>query len=624
MLENELYDWLKNSGMPVPEYCYFPLEAEPAPGFYPVALKIASPKVVHKTDMGGVALNLGNPEELRKAKQKILENLRSHGVEPGAGDGWITTRMYKGIELFFGILQDPVFEKVIVFGAGGVMVELFRDVCYIDSEAGEAEIEKAILRTKISAIFTKGFRGQKYSLRPVIDLILRLQRLDVQELDLNPVLLTEEGKLVIVDARVLPGKSSPGLRPARYEPGIFKPEKTVIVGVSGHAEKAGYALAKNSAGDPDCCYVNPHLAILFGKKIFSRLEDLPFVDTAVLSIPAASLQDTIERLIPRKVKNIIIITAGLKEAGKDERFLQELAERYQLNIIGPNCLGIYANGKNLSFGGEVRRGEINLFSQSGAILAELMDKAVYKNIGFENIVSVGNMADLDFADLIRSYTGPGPVNLYVEGITRGKNLLRAIRGCPCPVNLFKAGKTEAARKAAFSHTGNLSGNYELFAGLVQGAGARLLSDINGLLYPYHFKKVLVITNAGGAGTVISDLIGDKLYALSASEIDRLSEVLPSNWSRNNPIDIIGDALEDRYLQAMEVADGFGADAIYVLVTPQFMTNPEKIAGLFLRKTFRTKMFPVLLGGEMMEKAKTLLRQEKIVFFEELNEAVSFL
>jgi acyl-CoA synthetase (NDP forming) len=272
----------------------------------------------------------------------------------------------------------------------------------------------------------------------------------------------------------------------------------------------------------------------------------------------------------------------------------------------------------------VRSGEVNLFSQSGAIVAELMDKAVYKNIGFENIISTGNMADVDFADLIHSYTGTNSINLYVEGIANGKNLLRAIRGSRSPVKIFKAGKTEAARKAAFSHTGNLAGNYGVFAGLMKSVGARILPDFNGLLYPYHIQKVLIITNAGGVGTVMSDLISDKLYTLSPEEIGRLSEVLPRHWSKNNPVDIIGDATHERYSQVLEVADDFGADAIYVLVTPQFMTDTEKIGALFVPHRWKTKIFPVLLGGERMEEAKDFLRKERVPFFEELAEAVSFL
>jgi acyl-CoA synthetase (NDP forming) len=144
------------------------------------------------------------------------------------------------------------------------------------------------------------------------------------------------------------------------------------------------------------------------------------------------------------------------------------------------------------------------------------------------------------------------------------------------------------------------------------------------LYPYHFEKILIITNAGGAGTVISDLISNKLYELSREEIEKLSGVLPTHWSKNNPIDIIGDAGYERYLKALHIADGFGADAIYVIVTPQFMTGPEQVSKIFTEISFKTKIFPVLLGGEMMEEAKIYLQKNRIEFFEELTESVSFL
>jgi acyl-CoA synthetase (NDP forming) len=123
---------------------------------------------------------------------------------------------------------------------------------------------------------------------------------------------------------------------------------------------------------------------------------------------------------------------------------------------------------------------------------------------------------------------------------------------------------------------------------------------------------------------MSDLISDKLYPLNATQISQFSEVLPHNWSKNNPVDIIGDATSERYLQALKAADRFGVDTIYILVTPQFMTDTEKICQLFCENRFKTPpMFPVLLGGPRMEKAKILLRKNKIVFFEELTEAVSF-
>jgi acyl-CoA synthetase (NDP forming) len=624
MLESEIYDWLKKADINTPQYKLFNLNEDVNVDFYPVALKIESPKVIHKSDVGGVVIDIKNQEELKAAKQTILTNIKAHGITLDDNDRLIATQMCKGIELFFGVVTDPVFEKVIVFGTGGIFVELFKDVCFIDSEAGDEEIKKAILQTKISTLFTTGFRGAKYDLAPIIDLIKKLQKIEASELDFNPVILTETS-LTVVDARVKFDKPVPQTKILRHSPEIYDPQKIAIIGASQHAEKVGYALAENASTHSDTYFVNPSVETLFGKKVYKTVSELPEVDTAVIAIPAKLIRQTIMDLIPKKVKNIIIVTAGFKEVGEDESFLATLAAEHGLNIIGPNCLGIYAHGINLTFGtSDVKTGVVNLISQSGAILAELMDKAPIDNIGFENIVSVGNMADVDVADLINSYEGSNPLNIYIEGVEHGKNLLRAIRKSKVPINVFKAGKSKAAQKAAFSHTGNLSGNYEMFLGLLKSVGVKFLNDTNGLLYPHQFQKILVVTNAGGAGTVMSDLISDKMYELSHDQIESLNQVLPSNWSKNNPVDIIGEATHERYLATLKVVDGFDADAIYVIITPQFMTDVDQIAEIFLDNKFKTPVFPIFLGGEMVEKARQLLRDKKMPFFEELTDATSFL
>jgi acyl-CoA synthetase (NDP forming) len=624
MLEYEIYNWLKAHQINTAPYKVVALKEDIWIDFYPVALKIQSPAITHKSEVGGVIVNIENKTALTAAKKTMLASLAKHGIVPTEQDRFLVTKMCSGPELFFGVVNDPVFEKVIVFGAGGTYTELFKDICFIDSEAEEEEIIRAIRQTRISRLFTQGFRGKKYNLQLVVDLIKKMQMLDVQELDLNPVILQEDS-LTVVDARMLPQTTGNNLKKLKCSQALFNPGKIAIIGVSSHEEKAGYALAKNTCNHPDVYFVNPHLDCLLGKKVYNTIEDLPPIDTAVIAIPAPAVAATIQQLVTRQVKNIIVITAGFKECGADEHFLTAIANDYKINITGPNCLGIYTGGINLTFGtSHVKQGQVNLFSQSGAIIAELMDKAALKNIGFENIYSVGNMADIDFGDLINSYAGSNPINLYIEGIANGKNLLRAIRKSASPVKIFKAGQTEVARKAAFSHTGNLAGNYEMFVGLLKSCGATMLKDMNGLLYPHHFERILVITNAGGAGTVISDLAGDKLYQLNSNDKEALGKVLPANWSNNNPVDIIGDAGPDRYLEALKVADGFGADAIYVIVTPQFMTDADGISKIFTSQKFRTKVFPVLLGGEMMQQAKVYLQQHEVDFFEDLNEAVSFL
>lgn len=624
MIESEIYGWLKQSGFPTPEYKVFGDDEQADVDFFPVALKIQSPRVVHKSDVGGVITNIPDAAALTIARQQIVSNLQQHGISINSGDKFIASHMCKGIELFFGVVNDPVFERVIVFGAGGIYAELFKDICFIDSEAGYDEIVRAILQTKISVLFTKGFRGIKYDIQPVIELVQKLQKLQVQELDFNPVIL-QPSRLTIVDARLSQSSKVNLHKPVKHIPGFFKPANVAIIGASSQPGKVGYAVAKNTAAQPNVFLVNPAIDELFGKKVYHSIAALPPVDTAVLAIPAPAIAQAVEELGAKGVKNIIIITAGFKETGQDEGFLQQLANKYQLNILGPNCLGAYLNGINLTFAaGDVLPGPLNLFSQSGAILAELMDKAALKHYGFENAVSVGNMADIDFADLVNSYKGSNPINLYVEGVAHGKNLLRAIRSSSAPVRIYKAGQNEAAGKAAFSHTGNMAGNYPMFCGLVKGAGAQVLNNIDGLLYPFVLNKILVITNAGGVGTVMSDLLGDKLYQLTEEQKQQLSAVLPANWSNNNPVDIIGDAGPARFIKALQVADSFGADAIYVIITPQFMTDTTAICQALTSVQFKTTMLPVLLGGPAMQEGKSHLTEHNITFFEELHEAVSFL
>lgn len=624
MLEYQIYEWLKLQGIAVPEYKVFGLNEVFDVDFFPVALKLCSEKIVHKTEAGAVALNIFDKQALEIARNKMITHISAAGIVPDTADKFLITRMYEGIELFFGIINDRCFGRVVLFGVGGIYAELLRDICYIDSEAEEQEIINAIAQTKISDLFTKGFRGKKYNLQAVVSFIKKLQQLDVEEMDLNPVILSEAG-LTVVDARMRNTEKQADPRPVKYIPDMFKPGKTAIIGVSANENKIGYALAKNSAQNDGVYFVNTTLQELFSKKIYNNIKGLPEINTGIIAVSAEQVKDIIEQLASLKVKNIVIISAGFKEAGRDESFLEQLSKQYQINIIGPNCIGVYLAGVNLTFASNtINSGNTNLFSQSGALISELVDMAATKNIGFENIISVGNMADIDFADLISSYMGTNPLNLYIEGINRGKNLLRAIRKSTNPIRIFKAGRTAVAEKAAFSHTGNLAGNYEMFTGLVKAAGAELLNDVTGLLYHYHFKKVIVITNAGGAGTIICDLIGEYLYLLSDEQIKKLDKVLPRHWSKNNPIDIIGDASYQRYLGAITVADKFGADAIYVVITPQFMTHAEKICSIFTADSFKTLLLPVLLGGEAMEAAKTYLKSENIIFFESIQEAVSFL
>ncbi|MDR2905014.1 MAG: acetate--CoA ligase family protein [Helicobacteraceae bacterium] len=642
MTESKLYDLLSAHSIPVPPYKSIGFQENPSIDFFPAALKIESPKVVHKSEYGAVKLNITSNEQLAAAKAEIIKNVEAKGVKLDDSDRFIAVKMCRGEELYFGMVNDPVFGKTILFGKGGVLLELYKDVGYISLEADKEEVERALRATKISKLLDN-FRGMGDHMASAVNFVQKLQKFikanpKISEMDLNPVLLTSDG-LIAVDARVL-FEANAVQKAARKRSNFFDNKKVAVIGASTEPSKVGYALAKNALSfKGELYFVNAKGGELMGKPLYKSVPEIPGdVDTAVIGIPGKFILDTIEQLAAKKVKNVIVTSAGFKEVGdlEGEEKLIALVNKHNINMIGPNCLGYYmgASSLNLTFGtGNVKDGGLAVVSQSGAVLAALMDKAAQSGIGFSHIVSVGNMADLDFADLVEMLESDPKckmISLYVEGMNRGEEFLAAVRKCKKPIYLFKSGRSEASKAAAFSHTGNLSGNYEMFKGLVEGAGCTVVDNIEALIFRpdlSNVKQALIVTNAGGPASVLTDYIedrGKKLYKLSDADIKVLDAILPFNWPKANPVDIIGDAQSGLYRKTLEIAQEFaGVDIIYVIVTPQFMTDSDNIAVLLTEK-FKKPVIPIMLGGGSMSNGIKLLKEKNILVFDTLKGATDLL
>jgi len=643
MLESEIYNWLSKYDFTIPKYKSFKIDENPSLDFYPVALKAQSDKVVHKSDFNAVALSIPSDLELKRQKEKIIDNVAEKGIKLDGNDRFIATAMVKGVELFVGVVDDDIFGKVILFGKGGVFLEMYRDVCYIDLYADEQEIKRAILKTKISKIFDN-FRGQKIDINIAVDFIRKTQKLvienpDIKELDFNPVLLNTDG-LSVVDSRI---KKSDKTKENRLicadRVSFFDNRNVAIIGASSDETKVGYAIAKNSLNfKGNLFFVNQKGGKLFDRDIYKSINEIDSdIDTAVITVPAKFVLPIIYDLIPKKLKNLIIITAGFKEIGDSdsEKKIAKLARENCFNVIGPNCLG-YANldlDLNLTFGtSKVHRGNLALLSQSGAVLSGLMDKAYEAGVGFSHVISAGNMVDINFGemiDMLNTQESCKYISVYAEGIQFGKDFLQSIRKSKKPVYIFKTGKSEASKKAAFSHTGNLSGNYGMFKGLLESVGSKIEDNIEALLFnPLNeVDNILIITNAGGPASILTDYIidkGKKVYELNAKEIKAFDEVLPSNWPRSNPVDIIGDALSDRFENSLKIADEIEeVRLVYVIVTPQFMTDSLNIAKI-LTKNYKKKVIPIFLGGDMFQESTNYLISQNKMFFKSLQGATAFL
>lgn len=644
MRESELYAWLGEYGIATPRCARFGLAGDMSVDFYPVVLKIESPKVVHKSDVGGVIVGIHSDSELLEAREKIKQNLSNHGIALDSGDGFLVSEMVDGEELYIGAVDDDIFDHVILFGKGGIYLELYKDITYIDSEACADEIVRAVKKTKFSRLF-EGYRGGSFTMNDAVEIVQKVQKLlaenpEIVELDLNPIKLTKRG-LVAVDGRVKMRETPKQAREMRENRPKFLDNRTVaIIGASTDPSKVGYAVAKNAKSfNGELFYVNPRGGELFGRKLYQSIDEIPGqVDMAVLVIPTSSVIPSIMQLVKKGLKNLIVITAGFKESGNeaDENRIAELAREYNFNVIGPNCLGYFNadGGLNLTFGSSnVHVGNLALISQSGAVLASLMDKAYSGNVGFSHLISAGNMVDLNFAEMVDMLVDSPrceAISIYAEGIKNGKRFLRSIRRSPKKIYVFKTGKSEESKKAAFSHTGNLSGNYEMFKGLLESVGVKMEDNIEALLFDptYKVQKIAIITNAGGPATILTDYLieqGKELYELSNKEIAMLDTKMPPHWSRNNPIDIIGDALPDRYLKALEIVDEFSdVDLIYMLITPQFMTDALSTVKLLKEREWKHPVLPILLGGDMVEEANQFCRSHKIQFFKTLQSATSFL
>ncbi|GAX87447.1 conserved hypothetical protein [Lebetimonas natsushimae] len=598
---------------------------------FPCVLKIDLP--IHKSEVGGVITNILNNDELNKAKDIILDNLKKHNIEVNENTNFLIQEEVKGIELIIGGKFNEIFEEVLIFGKGGILVEIEKDITYIDTNANEEEIIKAIKKTKISKIFPE-FRGKKYNLKAVIDVIKNLQLMfnneEITEFDINPLIVNEKGAYA-VDIRIKEGKKNKKIfYPKTHS--IFQNENIAIFGATDKKEKVGYAIAKNSLNSSANIYfVNPHLNTLFNKKVHHSIDELPHIDTSVIAIPTQFVLETVEKMAKKGCKNFVIISAGFKEAGniEGEKKLKELALKYELNIVGPNCLGIYNGDKNLNLTfakSSVFKGDIGIISQSGAVLTAIMDKAAAYKIGFSHIISMGNMADFNFANAINELNNQKScktISIYAEGIQYGKEFLKAIRNSKKEIFVFKAGKSEAAKKAAFSHTGNLAGNFEMFKILSENAGAIFKDSVESLIFSPKFsaKEIIIVTNAGGPGTILTDLVSQKakIKKLDSKTFEKLNKVLPPTWSHNNPIDIIGDATSKRYKDTLEIVKDL-ADLIFIIITPQFMTDALSVVKIL----DSDKYIPILLGNESFTEAIEYLQKENKLFFTSLEEAVKIL
>ncbi|MGL4650959.1 MAG: acetate--CoA ligase family protein, partial [Caldilineaceae bacterium] len=387
---------------------------------------------------------------------------------------------------------------------------------------------------------------------------------------------------------------------------IFAPRNVAVIGATEKEDSVGRTLLWNLISNPfggTVFPVNPKRNNVMGIRAYPTVSDVPDqVDLAVIVTPAPTVPSLIEECVTLGVKGAIIISAGFKEIGEEGRKLEEqilvTARNAKMRIIGPNCLGVMSplTGINATFAkGMALPGTVGFISQSGALCTSVLDWSLQDKVGFSAFVSIGSMLDVDWGDLIY-YLGEDQrtkaIVMYMETIGDARRFLSAAREVALtkPIIVIKAGRTEAAAKAAASHTGSLAGSDDVLDAAFNRVGVLRVNSIAEIFYMAEVlskqprangPNLTIVTNAGGPGVLATDALilgGGKLTEISDEAMQQFNEFLPSAWSHNNPIDVLGDASADRYAKSLEVAAADkNSDGLLVILTPQDMTDPTQTA-----------------------------------------------
>jgi len=434
---------------------------------------------------------------------------------------------------------------------------------------------------------------------------------------------------------------------------FFNPKSVAIVGASRQKGKVGYEILKSmlDAGFPGEIFpVNPQAESIENLKCYPDLRAIGKVpDLVIIVVPAKAVPSVMQQCAAVGAKAVIIITAGFKEVGEVGRKLEQqvvqIAKQSGIRVIGPNCLGLIVPAKklNASFGGALPAvGATAYLSQSGALMAAILDMANATRLGFSKLVSIGNKADVDELEVIEAFADDPDTKViagYLESITDGNAFVSQAERISQkkPILLMKSGVTAAGAKAASSHTGSLAGSETAYECVFERAGiVRCFSLKSQFDFAQGFacqplpagSSVAVITNAGGAGIMAADAI-EKLNLtfakLSEGTISRLAEKLPPAANLHNPVDVLGDALPDRYEFALDVVlDDPNVNAVVVLLTPQAMTDATGTAKALVavaKKKTAKPIFAAFLGAAKVAEANVILRDGKIPQYDSAESAV---
>jgi acetyltransferase len=435
---------------------------------------------------------------------------------------------------------------------------------------------------------------------------------------------------------------------------MFRPGSVAVIGASIRPHSVGATVMRNllTAGfDGPIMPVNPKYTAVGGVLAYPNVASMPLApDLAVICTPARTVPQLIAELGERGTKAVVVLSAGLDAVSAEtgttfQQGMLDAARPHLLRILGPNCVGLIIPGMglNASFAhATVQPGQIAFVSQSGALATAVLDWARTREIGFSHFISLGNGADVDFGDVL-DFLGSEPATrsilLYIESVTSVRKFMSAARAAARnkPVIVLKSGRVAEGAKAAASHTGALTGSDDVYDAAIRRAGMLRVDRIEDLFdavetlgraKPIKGDRLSILTNGGGPGVIATDTAisrGARIAALSAESLRKLDAVLPATWSKGNPVDIIGDAPAERYVDALRIiANDPETDAVLLLHAPTAIVPSAGVAeGLVpVMKELGKPLLTCWLGGDGVGAAQRIFSEAGIPTYHSPEDAVS--
>ncbi len=529
----------------------------------PVVMKVASRKIVHKSDAGGVVLGIRSEEEVRRAFRRLMAIDGAEGVN-------VQPMLEKGTEVIVGVSENPQFGSVIMFGLGGLLVELLRDVSIRLLPLSRKDAAEMIKEVRGHRLI-EGFRGYKGDFDALVDLLLRVSRVveeeSIIEMDLNPVFVYERG-YAVADARAVVGKrrsfDRKHSRDELYR--LFYPESVAVIGASRTVGKPGYNIVwnlKQHGFKGKIFPVNPNADRILDYTCYPSILDIPEeVDVAIIAVPAKLVPEIMEQCAEKNVRGVVIVSSGFSEEGEVgaeyERRVLEIAKRSGIRVFGPNTTGVLNTDNSFitTFAKMpvIRVGKIGIVAQTGLFLGIMMAHVAtnHPSIGFSKVVGMGNKADVEdyeVLDFLLDDEGTKVIGMYMEGVKNGRAFYEVSKQAKKPIVVFKTGRSAYGQKAALSHTASICGDDEVFDAVCRQANITRVYSFEELfnvtkafsLQPLPKGDRVALIHYTGSGCVqgadaiyFSNL---KLAELSKETIEKISEVTPEWHSVNNPVDI---------------------------------------------------------------------------------------